>query len=416
MTHLALDRARRVIERCKMIAGFSEDATCTTRTFLSAPMRDCHQAIAGWLRDAGAAVRIDSAGNIRGVYPGAAPGGGRLILGSHLDTVPNAGAYDGVLGVVLPIALLENLNGQKLPYTIEVIGFSEEEGVRFGAPFIGSRALVGRLDEELLGRRDAAGVSLRQAIEDFGLSPSEIPDARVDPDTLGFVEFHIEQGPVLERMGRALAVVEAIAGQSRLEIRFVGCANHAGTTPMDLRYDAIAGAAEWISVVESQGRRVKGLVTTVGQFEARPGATNVIAAEARLTLDVRHPSDDIRLGVVDSLVRHAAEIAERRGLDVRSNTIMNQKAVSMNPILVGQLTEAIRKTGCEPHTMASGAGHDAMILAEKVPSAMIFIRTPGGISHAPEETVGLEDVARAIESGIQLLDLLNASQTVQRRL
>jgi allantoate deiminase len=416
MNRLSEDRARKVIERCKKIAGFSEDAKCTTRTFLSPPMHDCHREIAGWLKSVGADVRIDAAGNIRGFYRGTTSGAQRLIIGSHLDTVPDAGAYDGVLGVVLGIALLEALNGHTLPYAIEVVGFSEEEGVRFGTPFIGSRALVGRLDDELLKRHDANGISVRQAIENFGLKPDDIPDAVVSDDALGFVEFHIEQGPVLEQIGRPLAVVEAIAGQSRLEITFVGRANHAGTTPMDLRYDAIAGAAEWISLVEREGQRVAGLLTTVGQFEAKPGATNVIAGEARLTLDVRHGSDEVRMMAVETLVRQTEKIAERRGLAVRWNTVMNQKAVAMDPVLVRHLAEASRQTGSESHRMVSGAGHDAMIVAEKVPSAMMFIRTPGGISHAPEETVWIEDVAKAIDSGLRLLDLLTASQVVQRRM
>ena len=212
------NRAEEVIARCQRLARFSEDAGGTRRTFLSAPMRDCHREIARWMEPLGVQVRMDAAGNLRGFYPGAATGAPRLILGSHLDTVPNAGAYDGVLGVVLAVTLLEGLEGRKLPFGIEVVGFSEEEGVRFGAPFIGSRALVGRLDDELLSRQDAQGISVRRAIEEFGLNPEEIPQACLDADTLGYIEFHIEQGPVLEELGRPLGVVEAIAGQSRARV------------------------------------------------------------------------------------------------------------------------------------------------------------------------------------------------------
>jgi allantoate deiminase len=416
MNHSNQERAREVIARCKKLARFSEEAGCTTRTFLSSPMRDCLREITGWLEASEARVTVDAAGNLRGLYPGATLGALRLIIGSHLDTVPNGGAYDGVLGVLLGIALLEGLQRRRLPFAVEVVGFSEEEGVRFGTPFIGSRALVGRLDEELLNGRDLNGISVRRAIEEFGLKPGEISDAIISDGTFGFVEFHIEQGLVLERVGRPLGVVEAIAGQSRLEITFIGRANHAGTTPMDLRYDAIAGAAEWISGVERQGQCVAGLVATVGQIEAKPGATNVIAGEARLTLDVRHRSDDTRMRAVDNLVRKAEEIAERRGLVFRSATVLNQGAVAMDPLLVRQTEEAIRRTGCEPYRMVSGAGHDAMILAERVPSAMIFLRTPGGVSHAPEETVEVEDVEKAIESGLHLLDLLASSDALQRRI
>ncbi len=296
-------RAEEVIARCRKLARFSEDSGSTRRTFLSAPMHDCHREIGRWIEALGAEVRIDAAGNLRGLYPGAESNAPRLLLGSHLDTVPNAGAYDGVLGVVLAVALLEDLDGRRLPFGIEVVGFSEEEGVRFGTPFIGSRALVGRLDEELLERQDAQGISVRKAIENFGLNPGEIPQAALGNDILGYVEFHIEQGPVLETLKRPLGVVEAIAGQSRLEFTFVGRANHAGTTPMHLRHDAIAGAAEWITAVEREAQSVPGLVATVGKIEAKPGATNVIAGEARLTLDVRHGSDEVRTRAVENLIR-----------------------------------------------------------------------------------------------------------------
>ncbi|MGD1211892.1 MAG: allantoate amidohydrolase [Candidatus Acidiferrales bacterium] len=416
MSDPQIARAKETIDRCKRLAGFSEALGSTRRTFLSPPMRECHREIARWLEPLGVKTRIDAAGNLRGFYPGEEPDSPRLLIGSHLDTVPDAGAYDGVLGVVLAAALLEALGGKRLPFGIEVVGFSEEEGVRFSAPFIGSRALVGRLNEELLARKDAHGVSVREAIEVFGLNPQEIPAAALkDDDTLGYVEFHIEQGPVLEQLGRPLGIVEAIAGQSRLEFTFTGRANHAGTTPMDLRHDAIAGAAEWIVEVEREARRVPGLTATVGTFEAKPGATNVIAGEARLTLDLRHGSDDVRIGTQENMIHKAEEIAQRRGLSVRKSTQMNQCAVEMNSFLVRQAEEAVRRAGCEPHRMVSGAGHDAMILAEKVPAALIFLRTPGGISHNPAETVNVEDVAKALESGLHLLDLLASSPMPQRR-
>jgi len=416
MSDPQLARAKETIDRCNKLAGFSEVLGSTRRTFLSPPMRECHREIARWLEPLGVKTRIDAAGNLRGFYPGEESDSPRLLIGSHLDTVPDAGAYDDVLGVVLAVALLEALGGKRLPFGIEVVGFSEEEGVRFSAPFIGSRALVGRLDEELLGRRDGHEVSVREAIEVFGLNPREIPAAALkDDDTLGYVEFHIEQGPVLEQLGRPLGVVEGIAGQSRLEFKFIGRANHAGTTPMHLRHDAIAGAAEWIVEVEKEAHRVPGLTATVGQFEAKPGATNVIAGEARLTLDLRHGSDDVRIGALENMIREAEEIAQRRGLSVRNSTQLNQRAVEMNSFLVHQAEEAVRRAGCEPHRMVSGAGHDAMILAEKVPAALIFLRTPGGISHNPAEAVNVEDVAKALESGLHLLDLLASSPMPQRR-
>lgn len=364
----------------------------------------------------GTSPKIDAAGNFRAVYPATKPDAPSLLIGSHLDTVPNAGPYDGVLGVVLAIALLEELQGRRLPFRIEVVGFSEEEGVRFGTPFIGSRALVGTLDERLLNVHDAQGISVRKAIENFGLNPGEISRANLGSDTLAYLEFHIEQGPVLESLNQPLAAVDAIAGQSRLQFVFCGRTNHAGTTPMSLRCDAIAGAAEWIGAVERIAQASNGLVGTVGKLEARPGAANVIAGEARLTLDVRHGSDEVRLRAVEGLARQAQEIAARRGLSVRENTVLNQPAVALNSFLTGEIEQAIRKAGCKPHRMVSGAGHDAMILAEKVPAAMILLRTPGGISHDPAESVAAEDVERAIACGLHLLAQLAVSPEFHKRM
>lgn len=401
--------ASEAIARCQRLTRFSEDANGLRRTFLSSPTRDCHAEITSWLQAAGAEVSVDDAGNLRGFYPGAHSRAPRLLIGSHLDTVPNAGAYDGILGVVLGVALLESLEGRKLPFGIEVLGFSEEEGVRFGVPFIGSRALVGRLDAELLKVRDLNGISVRTAIENFGLNPAEIPNAAIKNDVLAYLEFHIEQGPVLETLGRPLGVVEAIVGQTRLEIRFIGQANHAGTTPMNLRHDALAAAAEWIVEVERIGQREAGLVATVGQIEAVPGASNVIASEARVTLDIRHKADDVRYRATDLLIGRAREIAERRGMLLRKNRLMSQPAVAMDPFLTDQIERAIRSTNSPPHRMASGAGHDAMILAEKVPAAMVFLRSPGGISHDPAESVNPQDVECALECGMHLLEQLAGS-------
>jgi allantoate deiminase len=414
-TKVTTNRAEKVIARCLRLASFTEDAGGIRRTFLSPPMHDCHQEVVRWMEPLGTHVRVDAAGNLRGLYPATQPNAPRLLIGSHLDTVPSAGAYDGILGVVLAVALLEELHGRTFPFGVEVVGFSEEEGVRFGTPFIGSRALVGRLDHELLNVRDAQGISVRQAIEAFSLNPEEVPQAELQDNTLGYIEFHIEQGPVLEKLNQPLATVEAIAGQSRLEFTFHGRANHAGTTPMHLRHDALAGAAEWIGAVERVAQEVSGLVATVGKIEAKPGATNVIAARVSLTLDVRHGSDAIRTGAVQDLVRYAQEIAARRGLSVRQSVLLNQRAVTMDPFLVGEVEKAILKTGCEPHRMVSGAGHDAMILAEKIPAVMIFLRTPGGISHDPAESVAAGDVEKAIACGLHLLDQMASSPEFHKR-
>jgi allantoate deiminase len=408
--------AEQVISRCRRVASYSEDVVGTRRTFLSAPMRDVHREVASWLGPLGAVVRVDAAGNLRARYAAQRTPAPCLLIGSHLDTVPNAGSYDGVLGVAIAVALLHALDRRKLSYAIEVVGFSEEEGVRFGSPFIGSRALVGRLDEELLAVQDSRGMSVKRAIEDFGLNPSEIAEAALKDDVRGYLEFHIEQGPVLEKLGLPLAAVEAIAGQSRLRLIFSGCANHAGTTPMDLRFDAVAGAAEWIGVVESTAKQTPGLVATVGAIEANPGAVNVIAGEASASLDVRHGVDETRKRVVEDLIRRAEQIAKVRGLSVRSHALMDQCATPMDRMLTEEIERAIGKSGCKPHRMVSGAGHDAMILAEKIPAAMIFLRSPGGISHDPAESVAVDDVTKAIECGLHLLSQMDSSNALRAEL
>lgn len=380
-------------------------------------MRACHEALTEWMRSLGMTVHIDAVGNLRGLYP-AADGAAtlRLLIGSHLDTVPDAGAYDGVLGVVLAVSLIESLEGRRLPFAIELVGFSEEEGVRFSVPFIGSRALAGRIDEDLLSRCDSHGVSVREAIVAYGLDPTEIPAAKVNDGTLGYLEFHIEQGPILEHLGLPLGAVGAIAGQTRMELVFAGAANHAGTTPMTLRRDALVAAAEWTVAVEKHAHATPDLVATVGVLEAKPGAGNVIAGECRATLDVRHASDAVRMQSVNSILAKADEIAKRRGIAVISATKLLQTATPMDSFLLAQIETAISQTGLTPHRLASGAGHDAMILAHKVPSAMIFLRSPGGISHNPKESVILEDVAKAVESGLCLLEQLANSPEFQKRI
>lgn len=397
-------KARDVIRSCRYLAGLSEEPGRTTRTFLSPPMRDVHAYLGSWMQRTGMSVRVDDAGNLRGVYPASSPGRPRLFIGSHLDTVLDAGAFDGVLGVVLAIALVEQLEHRPLPFSIEVVGFSEEEGVRFGVPFIGSRALAGTLDADLLGRVDAHGRSVADAIGDFGLDPSCIGDARADDGALGYLEFHIEQGPVLDDLAIPLALVRTIVGQSRLTATFTGSANHAGTTPMAARRDAVAGAAEWIAAVETFARRTPGLVATVGRVVTRPGAPNVIAGLCEASLDVRHASDDTRATAVDTLCRTAQQIASRRQLAVQWDTHLDQRSVAMSPALVTGLERAVAAQGIPVHRIDSGAGHDAMILAARMPVAMLFLRSPDGISHHPDETVLEGDVAAALGAGLAFLD------------
>ncbi len=328
-----------------------------------------------------------------GVRPGVRP---TFVIGSHLDTVPNAGAFDGILGVVLGVALLEDLAGRALPYAIELIGFSEEEGVRYGVPFIGSRATVGGLDADLIDR-------ISPAIRDFGLDPSRIPDAKLPANVFGYLEFHIEQGPVLEHLGVSLGIVDGIAGQSRLMLHFEGKANHAGTTPMAQRHDALAGAAEWIGAVERIARETPQLVATVGHIVVDPGAGNVIAGAAHVSLDVRQISDEVRQRGVRSILEAAEAITHHRGLVLRIEPWLDQSAVAMDADLTARLGRAAAEEGLPAHSMTSGAGHDAMILAPHFPTAMLFVRSPGGISHHPDEAVNVEDVEAALACGSRFL-------------
>ncbi len=385
-----------VISRCLLLAEASEEPGFTTRTFLSQPMHAVHAQVGGWMEQAGMSVFTDQAGNLRGFFPAARSSAPRLFIGSHLDTVPRAGAFDGILGVVLGVALVENLGGRKLPFGIEVIGFSEEEGVRFGVPFIGSRAFIGDIDGKLLA-------TIADAITAFGLDPNRIGEARASSDAIGYLEFHIEQGPVLESLGLALGVVGTISGQSRLGLLLEGKANHAGTTPMNLRRDALAGAAEWIGMVEHEARAVPGAVATVGGIDVAPGASNVIPGSARMTLDVRHSNDNTRHDLVSRVLHHAEQIAAARHLKLSSEQRLDQPAVAMDPSLTQLLERAVTNTGHPVHRMASGAGHDAMIVARRLPAAMLFLRSPGGISHHPDETVLAPDVADALEAGMQFL-------------
>ena len=360
-------------------------------------MHDVHRRLGEWMARAGMTVRADAAGNLRGVYPSASGSSGqRLFVGSHLDTVPNAGAFDGILGVVMGVAVVEQLSGRRLPFVTEVVGFSEEEGVRFGAPFIGSRAFVGDVDDALLNRRDDAGVSVAEAIRAFGLDPAALPSARFVPPAIGYLEFHIEQGPVLDRMGVPLGIVEAIAGQTRLELTFAGAANHAGTTPMSMRQDALAGAAEWILSVERAAAATPGLVATVGRIHAEPGATNVIPGVCVVSLDIRHASDEVRSAERERMLRQAAEIASRRALVLHVERVSDRGATPMDADMAAVLEGAAVTAGVPASRMASGAGHDAMIVAGHMPAAMLFLRTPGGLSHCPDESVREDDVAAGL--------------------
>jgi allantoate deiminase len=398
-----------IIERCRILAGMSETPDSITRTYLCPAMRDVHRTLRTWMEEAGMTVILDAAGNLRGSFCGTAKDAPLLLIGSHVDTVPDAGAYDGVLGVMLAIALVRALGKRRPRVAIEVVAFSEEEGVRFGLPFIGSRALVGSLNDDLLVRRDARGVSVAQAIRDFGLDPARLPAAAIRRRLLGYLEFHIEQGPVLDTLNLPLGVVTAIVGQSRCEVTFRGEANHAGTTPMHLRRDALAAAARWTSFVERTGRDTPGVVATVGALRVHPGAANVVPGEAKATLDVRHADDGVRHSFTGLLRTAAERIGARRNVAVAWRQQLDQPAVACDTRLTALLARAVERSSSPVHRMTSGAGHDGMILGEIAPIAMLFLRSPGGISHHPAEAVHAADVDAALAAGQVFLEELERS-------
>jgi allantoate deiminase len=402
------DAASRVIAECATIAAMSEEPGRTTRRFLTPPMRAVHDHLRARMQALGMSVRVDAAGNLRGLWQPANAGTRQLVIGSHIDTVPDAGAYDGVLGVVMALEYVEIAKGLQLPLGIEVIAFSDEEGVRFGVPFIGSRAVAGGFDPALLERKDGDGNTMADAIREFGLDPEPIDEAALTENAAAFFEIHIEQGPTLEAENLSVAAVATIVGQTRLTLEFIGEANHAGTTPMRLRRDALSAAAEWVAGVERLACATDGLVATVGKIAVEPNAGNVIPGKAMVSLDVRHERDSVRLSAVKQLLKSAEAIAERRRLTVQHQDQLEQPAVPMDERLTSFVTDAMEAAGMPERRMTSGAGHDAMVLAARVPTTMLFLRSPGGLSHHPDEAVREEDVNAALRVGRFFLERVAA--------
>ena len=399
--------AAEVLARCDEVALFSEDPDKITRTFLSVPMRRLHKRMTHWMQDAGLSVRLDAAGNLIGRYDGLRSDLPVLAIGSHLDTVPNAGKYDGVLGVLLGVAAVKGLRGRRLPFGIDVIAFSEEEGIRYRAPFLGSLAAAGRFDRQLLDRTDEAGITMAEAFRSFGLESGRIDEAAYPAGSLlAYIEVHIEQGPVLESLDAPAGVVEAIAGQSRIWAELRGRAGHAGTMPMQGRRDALAAAAELVLEVEQLARPIDNLRATVGAMAVEPGASNVIPGRARFSIDVRHAHDHVRETAVREILGRGRALARRRGVEFLVTQQEHHPAVPTDPVLSDWLGEALAATGHRPHRLVSGAGHDAAVMATVAPIAMLFVRSPEGVSHHPDERVLPEDVAVGLEVLIHYLDLI----------
>ena len=387
-----------------------------TRTFLSPAMRRANRLVGGWMRAAGLKVREDEVGNLIGRLESCTVKAKTLLLGSHLDTVRNAGRYDGALGVLLPIVALAELKrrGVSLPFHVEVIGFSEEEVVRFPCAYIGSKAYIGHLRTDDLNRRDANGHTLRQAIEARTGRRIAMPKpAHKRAELLGYVEVHIEQGPVLQEKNLAVGVVSTIASQARGQLTFRGKAGHAGTTPMALRRDALAAAAEFILFAESFARRRSPLVATVGTVQVPGGATNVIPGAVLASLDVRHPDNRACAAAVSKLVREAQRIARRRRLTCSWKQTMQHGATPCSLALTTALARSVRSIQGKCPSLVSGAGHDGVVVAKLAPVAMLFVRCREGLSHHPDEYAAPKDLAVALSVTENFLQALAAKTEIK---
>ncbi len=392
--------AERVLERVDELARCSSDANALTRVFLSKEQRAATALVAGWMRDAGMQIRVDAIGNVIGRYESAVPGLPCLMLGSHLDTVRNAGKYDGMLGVVAAIECVDSLHRERerLPFAIEVIGFADEEGARFQATLLGSRAVAGTFDFGALEATDADGNTMAQALHDFGLDPARIASAaRKRGEVLAYVELHIEQGPVLETEGLPVGLVTAINGATRFAVEIAGTAGHAGTVPMQGRKDALVGAAEAVLAIERLCGKTPDLVGTVGTIAALPGAANVIPGNARFSIDLRSPRDTERKQAENDIRAELESLCARRGVQLTLKRTHENGATQCARWLMEQLGAAVAALGYRERRLASGAGHDAMAMRDLTDVAMLFIACDKGISHNPREAVKASDVAAGCE-------------------
>ena len=397
----ALDGAG-LMARLDQLAELSERPDMLVRRCLTPEHARANALVGEWMRAAGMDVWTDAIGNVIGRYEGTAPGLPALLIGSHLDTVIDAGRYDGMLGVLSAIACVEDLAARdiRLPFAIEIVGFADEEGTRFGATLLGSRALAGTFDPTVLDRSDGDGIRMADALVRFGLDPARIPEAaRRREDFLGYVELHIEQGPVLEAEGLAVGCVTAISGATRLAVEVKGMAGHAGTVPMAGRHDALAAAAECILLIEQRATGEPELVGTVGRIEAGPGAVNVVPGLARFTVDLRAPADDRRAAALADLLTGFDAIARRRGVTLVATKTHDAPSMPCAPWLADQIRDAIEGEAVSLRSLPSGAGHDGMAIGAIADIAMIFVRCKGGISHNPAEAITAADA----ETGARVL-------------
>lgn len=397
-----------IVTRINQLAAISATPEHLERIFLTPEHRAAADLLLGWMGEAGMSAHLDAIGNVCGRYEGDRPGLPCLMLGSHYDTVRDAGRWDGPLGLITAISCVDDLHrrGRRLPFAVEVTGFADEEGVRFASALLGSRAVAGTFDESAFAAKDQTGVSLRDALIQFGLDPRHIgAAARVGRELHGYVELHIEQGPVLEQENLPIGMVTAISGATRLAVGLTGMAGHAGTVPMALRRDALAGAAECIGAIEEFCRTDRGgLVGTVGYIHAVPGATNVIPGQASFTIDIRAPTDTHRKRAVSDVVRRIEAIAKQRQLALQIDVTHENRTVPCAPWLRDQISAAIEGEGYRVFELPSGAGHDGMAMIDIADVGMIFVRCRGGISHHPDEHVDLADADAGARVLLRLIE------------
>ena len=407
------DAGAQIIHWACELARFSEDADALTVTYCSPTHAQVSQQLRDWMTTAGFdEVSVDAVGNVVARYAGTVPSARQLLTGSHFDTVRDGGRFDGRLGILAPMAAVKYLAsaGIRLPFDLVVIGFSDEEGIRFQTSFLGSAAITGQFNSDLLERHDDNGCSMRDAMHAIGLQPQSIDSARFDASkTIGFVEWHIEQGPVLLERGLALGVVSAINGSVRLQIDLHGQSGHSGTTPMNMRRDAACAAAEFVLAVERRCADIDGLVGTVGRVEVANGSINVIPGRCSLSLDVRAPSDDVRDRALSDLLGGLAEICRRRQIELHVEETMRIPATPTDPALRSLIAQTLTAMEQEPFELASGAGHDAMQFDGFCPLAMLFVRCGnGGISHSPLETMDAADAQLAVQAFIEFTRRIGA--------
>jgi allantoate deiminase len=399
--------AKRILDRCEALGRCSEQSDGLTRVYLSPEQRAANAMVLEWMADAGMSARLDSVGNVVGRYEGDRPGLPCVMLGSHLDTVRDAGKYDGMLGVVTAIECVAALHqrGRRLPFALEVVGFADEEGVRFNATLIGSRAVAGSFDLANLDRSDRNGLTMREAMRAFGLDPDGIAKAaRRREELLAYAELHIEQGPVLEDEGIPVGVVTAINGGNRFAIELSGMAGHAGTVPMHLRRDALAAAAEMVLAVELIAGSEREIVGTVGKIEALPGAINVIPGRVRFSVDVRAPTDPQRQRAAEAIYGAFTDIARRRKVALDMQPVWDAHTTPCAPWLQEQIGAAIAGEGIALRELPSGAGHDGMAMIDIADIGMLFVRCEGGISHNPAEAISEADTEVAARVFLRFIE------------